>query len=47
MLEAVFLLPIQDVQRLVGRCNTISLLGGINRARDPPEMKLSQSQVFV
>jgi hypothetical protein len=47
MLETVFLLQTQDVQKLVGKCNTISLLGGIKSVRDSSEMKLLQSQVFL
>jgi 5'-3' exonuclease len=47
MLGAVILLPAQDVQKLVGRCDTIRLLGGIKSVGDSSETKLLQSQVFV
>jgi hypothetical protein len=47
MLETVCLLPTQDVQKLAGKYNTISRLGGINSARDASEMKPSQSQLFM
>jgi hypothetical protein len=47
MLETLFLLRTQDVQRLVGKGNTVLILGGIKSVRDPSEIKLSQSEVFM
>jgi hypothetical protein len=47
MLESVFLLPTQDVQKLAGKYDTISRLGGIKSVRDPSEVKPLQLQVFL
>jgi hypothetical protein len=43
MLEAVFLLPMQEFQKLAGKCHKILLLEGIEGVWDPPDMKLLQS----
>jgi hypothetical protein len=45
--ENLFSHPDQDIQKLARKCDTIPLLGRVNRVWNPSEMEFFQAQAFA